>query len=299
MSRPARAVVGFVGLGAMGAPMARSLARGGVPLLVSDTDRARVADVVADTGAGDASLDTIGATAQIVVLMLPNSDVVAHVVGELAATMVAGTLVIDMSSSDPLRTRELGEQLAARGCRLVDAPVSGGVARARTADLAIMVGGEEADAERARPILALMGSTIIRTGALASAHAMKALNNLSSAAGFLAGIEVLLIGKAFGLDAESMVDVLNASTGMNNSTQRKFRQFVLSGSYDSAFGLDLMLKDLATALDLATAVGVDAAFSRHCLQYWRAAQSALGPGRDHTELARYAERRTGSRLGQL
>lgn len=292
--------IGFIGLGAMGAPMVKNLSRGDVRLLVSDTDDARVSGVVAETGAQEASLDTIGASADVVILMLPNSDVVDEVVDFLlSSTMRAGTLVIDMSSSNPLRTRGVGVRLSEHGCRLIDAPVSGGVPRARTADLAIMVGGSGDDIDEAEPLLALMGSAVMRTGGLASAHAMKALNNLASAAGFLAGVEVLLIGDAFGLNAETMVDVLNASTGMTNSTQRKFRQFVLSGSYDSSFGLDLMVKDLSTALELSTAIGVDVSFSQHCLDYWRAAQTALGAGRDHTELARYAQQRAGHQLGQL
>lgn len=300
MTVPEQRVIGFIGLGAMGAPMVKNLSRGDVRLLVSDTDDARVGAVTAETGAQEASLDAIGAAADVVVLMLPNSDVVEHVVETgLSPAMRAGTLVIDMSSSNPLRTRELGVTLSDRGYRMIDAPVSGGVPRARTADLAIMAGGADDDIDEAEPILQLMGSTVMRTGGLASAHAMKALNNLASAAGFLAGVEVLLIGSAFGLNAESMVDVLNASTGMTNSTQRKFRQFVLSGSYDSSFGLDLMVKDLATALDLSAVLGVEASFSRHCLDYWRDAQTALGAGRDHTELARYAQQRAGHQLGQL
>lgn len=295
----AQRTIGFFGLGAMGAPMAKNLDRGDVRLLVADADHRRVAALIAEGRAEEASLDTIGATADVVILMLPNSDVVEHVVNGLCASMRPGTLVIDMSSSSPLRTRELGGQLSSRGYRLIDAPVSGGVPRARTAELAIMVGGEPADIDEAEPLLQTMGTSIVRTGPLASAHAMKALNNLASAAGFLIGVEVLLIGSAFGLNPDAMVDALNASTGMNNSTQRKFRQFVLSGSYDSSFSLDLMVKDLVTALDLSDAIGVDASFSRHCLTYWLAAQSSLGPGRDHTELARYAERLTGQAIGHL
>src|SRR5215472_5175589 len=123
----------------------------------------------------------------------------------------------------------------ALGSHMIDAPVSGGVPRAKTGDLAIMVGGDSAIIDSVMPVLSAMGTTVLRTGAVGSGQAMKALNNLVSAGGFLIGIEALLIGQRFGLDPAVMVDVLNAATGMNNSTQKKFRQFVLSRKFDAGF----------------------------------------------------------------
>ena len=105
---------------------------------------------------------------------------------------------------------------------------------------------------------------------------MKALNNLVSAGGFLIGIEALLIGQKFGLDPALMVDVLNASSGMNNSTQRKFKQFVLSRRFDSGFGLDLMVKDLAIALEVGKEIPTP--FASLCQEMWGSAASLLGPG---------------------
>jgi 3-hydroxyisobutyrate dehydrogenase len=139
-----------------------------------------------------------------------------------------------------------------------------------------------------------MGTTITRTGGVGSAHAMKALNNLVSAGGFLIGIEALLIGQRFGLDPALMVDVLNASTGMNNSTQKKFRQFVLSRRFDSGFGLDLMVKDLSIALGVAEDTATAAPFSRLCRELWASASAVLGPGQDHTDLARFSETLAGA-----
>jgi 3-hydroxyisobutyrate dehydrogenase len=125
---------------------------------------------------------------------------------------------------------------------------------------------------------------------------MKALNNLVSAAGFAAGIEALVIGAKFGLDTATMVDILNASSGMNNATQRKFKQFVLSRRFDSGFGLDLMRKDLGIALELAHDSQTPAPLSDACRTLWDAAASTLGPGRDHTEMARHSERLGGIEL---
>ena len=141
-----------------------------------------------------------------------------------------------------------------------------------------------------------MGSTLTRSGGIGSAHAMKALNNLVSAGGFLIAMEALLAGSRFGLDPALMVDVLNASTGMNNSTQKKMKQFVLSRSFDSGFGLDLMVKDLGIALGVARDTATPAPFSALCRELAAAAQAMLGPGHDHTEFALLSERLAGAAL---
>jgi 3-hydroxyisobutyrate dehydrogenase len=125
---------------------------------------------------------------------------------------------------------------------------------------------------------------------------MKALNNLVSAGGFLIGIEALLIGQRFGLDPGMMTDVLNASTGMNNATQKKFRQFVLSRRFDSGFSLDLMVKDLSIALDVARESGAAAPFAALCRELWASAAASLGPGQDHTAMARLSEQLAGTVL---
>jgi 3-hydroxyisobutyrate dehydrogenase len=189
----------------------------------------------------------------------------------------------------PDATRAIAARLEADGIAMIDAPVSGGVSRAKTGELAIMAGGDAGAIDRAQPALEAMGSSVIRTGSIGSAHAMKALNNLVSAGGFLIGIEALLIGQRFGLDPALMVDVLNVSTGMNNSTQKKFKQFVLSRKFDAGFGLDLMVKDLGIALGVASETDTTTPFSSLCLELWSAAQKTLGRGQDHTAVARFQE----------
>jgi 3-hydroxyisobutyrate dehydrogenase len=205
-------------------------------------------------------------------------------------------VVVEMSSGVPTITRALAEQVAAAGAHMVDAPVSGGVPRAKTGELAIMFGGSEAILERVRPVLSCMGTSITRTGDVGSAHAMKALNNLVSAGGFLIGVEALMIGKRFGLDPSAMVDVLNSSTGMNNSTQKKFKQFVLSGQYNAGFGLDLMVKDLSIALEIGRDTNTPTPFSALCREMWASCAAMLGPGQDHTAIAKLTETLAGDTL---
>jgi 3-hydroxyisobutyrate dehydrogenase len=150
-----------------------------------------------------------------------------------------------------------------------------------------MVGGDSRPIEAVSGILSTLGTTITRTGGIGSGQAMKALNNLTSATGLAKAVEVILIGQAWGLEPDLMVDVLNASTGMSNSTLKKVKQFVLSENFDSGFGLDLAVKDIKTALDIADAVGVHTVLAPVTGALFSDAQQFLGPGHDHTEVARY------------
>jgi 3-hydroxyisobutyrate dehydrogenase len=282
--------VGFAGLGNMGWPMAANLVRAGFEVTVTDIADGRAAAFAAEAG-GRAAATAAGAAdgCDALVTVLPTSSDVTDVIAGARGAIPAGALVIEMSSGVPAATQSLAADLAGAGVALIDCPVSGGVTRARSGELAIMAGGAAEQVERARPLLTAMGTTIHHCGGVGAGQAMKALNNLVSAGGFLIGIEALLIGQRSGLDPALMTDVLNASSGMNNSTQRKFRQFVLSRRFDSGFGLDLMVKDLLTALGLARDTGTPVPFAALCCELWNTAAVVLGPGQDHTALARLSE----------
>jgi len=287
--------IGFVGLGQMGQPMAALLAKAGYKLRVFDADPVASSAFAASSAAKlCATAADVAVGVQVYITMLPDGRAVQEVLtgaGKVAGVLAPGAIVADMSSSDPVGTRKLGEALAKRAVVLVDAPVSGGVARARNGTLSIMAGGDPKAIERLRPVFEKMGNKVFLTGPLGSGHAMKALNNYVSAAGLLAAAEAILIGRAFGLDPEVMTDVLNASTGRNNSTDLKLKQHILSGKFGTGFSVGLMAKDLATASDLAEAVGAKALFARQCSGLWSEAARKLGPGADHTEIYRYLEER--------
>lgn len=291
--------IGFIGIGAMGWPMASCLVKAGFDVVVYDTRPEQSQRFAAEVGGkAAADLRALAAGADVIVTILPNSAVVEKVLfGDdgIAAALPGGAVIIDMTSGVPARTVEFADRVSALGHALFDAPVSGGVARARTGELAIMVGGEDDVIEKVRPVLDAMGN-VIRTGRIGSGHAMKALNNLVSAGGFLIGIEALLIGSKFGIDPGVMVDTLNSSTGTNNSTQKKFRQFVLSRGFDSGFALELMVKDLAIALEVARDGNVNAPFANLCKEMWASASAVLGTGADHTALAKFSEMLAGSEI---
>jgi 3-hydroxyisobutyrate dehydrogenase len=278
--------VAFIGVGAMGAPMAGCIARSGRSVTVYDSSQERAIDVAAEHHCHAAGVIGDLAVADIVVTMLPTGGIVRdlYLRDGLAQILRRGAIAIDMSSSDPSGTRELGEALTAFGITLLDAPVSGGVPRAVQGTLTIMIGGnDKGSIERAKPLLSSMGDRLFDTGGLGSGHAMKALNNFVAAASFAACAEALLTGQRFGLDPRRMVEILNVSTGRNFHTDLVLLEHVVGGKFASGFQLGLLAKDVGIAADLAHDVGLDAPLVRLVSQRFDAARDALGYTRDHTE----------------
>ena len=290
--------VGFVGIGNMGTPMAGHLVKAGWKVTVYDTDRDKVRSFVASGGGtAAASLEELGRNADVVITMLPDGHVVRRVAlgkaagdDSLSRGFAKGATIIDMSSSAPVGTRELGKDLAERGVALIDAPVSGGVKGAVAATLAIMVGGEQRLAERFDGMLSAMGRRFY-VGSLGSGHAAKVLNNYVSAAGLAAAAEAVRVAERFGIDPQTLINVINASTGRNNSTENKFAQFILNGKFNSGFALGLMAKDLTLAMEVAQACNVHADLGHATLALWKKAEQAVGGAADHTEIARYVNER--------
>ncbi len=287
--------LGFIGTGTMGAPMVHRLAAAGHTPVVQDADGARAHEVAARDGLTVAdSAQELGASCETVILMLPDSAVVRAVclgAGGVAEGMTEGGVIVDMSSSDPVETRRLGTQLAERGITLLDAPVSGGVRKARDGTLAIMLGGNDTAAmDRVAPVLAPMGH-VFRAGPLGAGHATKALNNYVSAAGLVAACEAVIVGRDFGLDPAVLTEIVNASTGRNNSTENKVAQFILSGDYRAAgFALSLMTKDVHLAASLGAHTGRDLPGLAALDAIWEAAREALPADADHTEVFSFLDR---------
>jgi 3-hydroxyisobutyrate dehydrogenase len=282
----------------MGQPMSARLGAAGFRVAAFDVD-ARARETAARNPGVDAvsSVSAVAAGAGAVVLILPDSRAVRQVVLDagLLETMQSGAVLIDMSSSDASETRAMAGRLAARGVRFVDAPVSGGVAGARDGTLTIMAGGAESDLADCRPVLEVLGKEVIHVGDLGAGHAVKALNNLLSATSLLASSEVLATAIEFGLDPEVVLDVVNRSSGKSWSTELKLPKFVLSGSFDSGFGLGLMLKDIRLATGLARRMGTPALLGEAVVDYWAQAARALAEDADHTEIAKWVVQRQESR----
>jgi 3-hydroxyisobutyrate dehydrogenase len=280
------ATVGFVGLGRMGAPMATRLAEAGYQVQGYDVSEAAAGNWAERAGSCPAAtLSAAAAGAAAVILMLPDSVVVRRVLTGLAPA--PGTVVVDMSSSEPLVTRELAAELARGGVTLVDAPVSGGVAGAVSGRLTIMAGGAPADLARVRPLLDVLGARVVRVGGVGAGHAVKALNNLLSATHLLATSEAMAAAAEFGLDVPTVLGAINSSSGRSGSTENKWPNFIVPRTFDSGFSLRLLLKDMRIALGLAEAAGTPAALSAAATALWAEAAEALPADADHTEIARW------------
>ena len=280
--------VGFVGLGKMGWPMARNLVAAGFSLVVRDADPERQASFAGEHGCVAADTAHAFADTTVVVTMLPDDRTVREAMldwdGGIGSSLSPGAVVVDMSSSNPVGTSELGERLAAMGIALVDAPVSGGVTRADEGTLTLMVGGDDEDAiARAQPVLGVLGERIFRTGPLGSGHAMKALNNFVGGATYAVVVEALAVGRRFGLDPATMIDVMNASSGRSFNTEHVVKDHVLTGAYATGFALGLLSKDIGIAAALATGCDVDAPLIQAVSSRWSEAAADLGAAADHSE----------------
>lgn len=273
--------VGWVGLGAMGAAMA--------PRLVSVTDRLIGYDINPQAGQAcgfhQATELAELATADAVVTMLPDGNAVREVAETVMAAGFSG-LLIDMSSCHPQDSRELAGKLTALGCRFIDAPVSGGVAKAVSGELMIMAGGADADIRQVQPLLSKLG-TVRQVGPIGAGHAMKALNNYVSAAGLLASFQALATAAAAGITPETFVNVINGSTGRNNTTEVKLKKFILNEAFNSGFALHLMAKDVNIACQLIDEAGHTVEVTPALAACLDEAVAALGLQADHTELYRY------------
>jgi 3-hydroxyisobutyrate dehydrogenase len=290
--------IGFIGLGVMGTPMAGHLARVGYELTVLDVDRTKV-DALVETSAAIGPAATprdVAAASDIVITMLPSGEFVRDVAlgtDGLIEGFSGGELLLDTSSSEPWFTLETAEALERANIAMVDAPVSGAEWGAKAAELVFMVGGDAAAVARVEPLLDVMGKQTFHLGPVGSGHAMKSINNLITAMTLLATAEGLALGTKLGLDPNVMTDVLNVSTGMSWITQTHIRQRITSRTFDDPFKLELMVKDIRIAMEMATQKAVETPFCALGRELWNSADEAAGRGASVSELVRWVERQSG------
>ena len=270
----------------MGAPMGTRLMGAGYPLKAYDPSedaRSRA------TGAGAAVVSSpqeLSAGSDVVITMLPDGPAVAATAETLLAGFTPGALWIEMTSSDPKVTAEVGAQAVEAGVQFVDAPVTGGVPRATRGELTAMAAGPQEALTRARPILELLASKVIDLGeAPGLGDTAKAINNLLSAANLLIAAEGLGLARSHGLDPERFLEVINGGTGQSNATTWKIPEYVLSERFDAGFTIGQYLKDMATAIAIADRAGAPMEVSRGATAAWRAIAETLAAS-DHTFAAK-------------
>lgn len=296
-STQSRPTAAFVGLGAIGFPMARHLAAGAT-LAVWNRTRSRAAEFAARTGARDAASAADAADgAEFFVTCLPTSAEVEQILfgpGGAAARLKPGAVVVDCTSGDPATSRKIATRLATDGILFIDAPVSGGVAGAEAGTLTAMVGGTAEVLERARPVLACFAGKIVHCGAVGAGDAVKAVNNALLAVHLWSTAEGLAALSKLGVDPAVALEVINSSSGRSNTSMNLFPERVLNGSFPRTFRVALLDKDVRIAAGIAHETGTPADLLDTTARLFAEAHRELGEEADHVEAVRVVEQRAGT-----
>jgi 2-hydroxy-3-oxopropionate reductase len=291
--------IGFIGLGVMGDPMARNLIEAGHSLVVHSRSPEPV-EALAKAGAEVASGPReVGERSDVVITMLPDSAAVESVVlGEdgVLAGATEGDLLIDMSTIHPTVAVAIARAAAERGVAALDAPVSGGDVGAQQGTLSIMVGGETGDVERARPLLEVLGKTIVHVGEPGAGQVVKACNQVVVAVTIAAVSEALVLGSKAGVDPKRILDVLGGGLAANKVMEMRRTNF-LEHDFTPGFRIDLHHKDLNIALESGDAFGVPLPVTGLVQQYMRALRAKGHGGDDHSGLLQLVEELAEHRIG--
>ena len=285
--------IGFIGLGAMGYPMARHLAKEHEVVVWNRTKEkaerhsrehgTKLAQNLTDTAAGD-----------VIITMLPTSREVDEIVGQLLPSVRRGTLWIDATSGDPNVSRETAKRLAAKGVEFVDAPVTGAIVGAENATLTIMIGGSKEAFERAKEILRLNGKTLIHVGDIGSGHAIKVLTNSIMGATVWMTAECLLLAKQLGIDIKTALAVTNAGSGRSNASENLLPMRLAEGKWPLVFKLAHHDKDIRIAASLAHQQHASTPMLALTSQLFTAALHELGDKADYIEVAKIVARMNGT-----
>ena len=294
--------IGYIGLGVMGGALARRLLREH-KLTVFDLSKERCAEFAALGATVAASPAEVGAACDIVLTCLPTSAQVRAVIfGDndgLIRGMKPGGLIADQTSGAAAQTRAMAEELASSGIQLIDAPVSGGPRGADAGTIAIMVGSDEAQYARVEPVLKVISPNVAHVGSLGAGHALKSLNNMLSAANRVLAFEAVSLAAANGIDPKVAVEVINKSSGMNNSTLNVFPKNIFTDDFHMRFTLALMEKDVALAAELGAGLLPELSLAPFVLRNYRAAIERFGRDADIHEILRMYEEATGTVVSKV
>jgi 3-hydroxyisobutyrate dehydrogenase len=285
--------LGFIGLGAMGFPMARHLAKQH-QVIVWNRTREKAERHAREHGSALAGDLADVAAAEVIITMLPTSKEVDEIVDRLLGDVRKGTLWIDATSGDPNVSKETAKRLADKGVAFVDAPVTGATVGAENATLTIMIGGEASDFERAREVLQLCGKTIIHVGPVGAGHAIKVLTNSIMGATVWITSECLLLAKQYGIDIKTALAVTNAGSGRSNASENLLPMRLADGKWPLVFKLLHHDKDIRIASSISHQQHASTPMLALTQQLFTAALHELGDGADYIEVAKIVAKMNGA-----
>lgn len=284
--------IGFIGLGIMGRPMAKNLIKAGHELVVCDFNKDHVADLVSCGAKSAANGAEMAKEVDVIITMVQNSPQVrAAVLGEngVAETAKTGFTLIDMSSIDPVESKKIGEELAKKGCKMLDAPVSGGEPKAIDGTLSVMVGGEKEDFDKFLPVLKAMAASVTYVGSLGAGNIAKLANQIVVACNIAAVAEALTFSKKVGADPELVYQAIRG--GLAGSTVMDAKApMMIAGNYKPGFRIELHIKDLTNALNAAHAVNAPVPLTGEVMEMMQSLKAYGFEKDDHSALARYYEK---------
>lgn len=292
--------IGLIGLGIMGKPMAMNILKAGYDLTVFDRNTAATDTVVAAGGKAASSAREIGETCDVVLTMLPNSPHVKSVMlGEdgVAEAMKPGSVFIDMSSINPIASKEIAEELAKKGIAMLDAPVSGGEPKAIDGTLSFMVGGAQETFDAYKPLLETMGASVIRCGEVGAGNTTKLANQVVVALNIAAVSEAFMLAEKAGVDPNLVFNAIKG--GLAGSTVMNAKvPMILEGNFKPGFKIDLHIKDLTNAIDTAHAVGAPVPLTAAVMEILQNLHFDGFGQDDHSGIAKYYEKLTGTHIGR-
>jgi 3-hydroxyisobutyrate dehydrogenase len=287
----------FLGLGAIGRPMAARIAAAGLPLSVWNRTGERAADFARQHGARHANtpIDAVRDADVIVTCFSTSPDVYSILDGPtgLLAGLKRGAVLVDCTSGDPKTSRQIAQRLAEHGVDFLDAPVSGGTSGAEKGTLTVMIGGDAAVLERARPVLETFGQKLVHCGAIGAGDTVKAVNQAFLAVHLLSAAEGLATLVREGVDPAKALEVINASSGRSNSSMNLIPERVLTRAFPRTFRLALLEKDIGIAAQLARENKVPAPVTQLTADVFRIARGELGELADHVEIVKLVEQWAG------
>ena len=284
--------IGFIGLGIMGKPMAQNLIKAGYSLIVYDIAPEKVSQLVAAGAEAASSSSEAARASQIVITMLPNSPEVKEAVlgaGGVLEGAKTGTILIDMSSIAPLASKEVSQRAKEHRVTVMDAPVSGGEPKAVDGTLAIMVGGPQEAFDKVKDILAVMGASVTRVGAIGSGNTTKLANQIIVALNIAAMSEAMVLATKSGVDPEKVYQAIRAGLAGSAVLDAKM-PLALQGNFKPGFRIELHIKDLANALDTAHALGVPVPLSSAVMEIMQTLKAEGKGAEDHGAIIQYYEK---------
>lgn len=291
--------IGFVGLGAMGKPMACNLLKAGYEVYAFDVVEAAVREMEGKGARGCATAGELAGKADAIICSLPNAKIVESVMcseGGVFENCKAGTIIIDMSSVAPNSTKAMAKKAAEKGIGYIDAPVSGGVSGAAAGTLTIMVGADDAAFEKVKPVLDVLGKNIYHVGEVGGGDAIKMVNNLLLGCNMAALSEALTLGVKCGLSVETMKEVISVSSGRSYALDAKLEKFIMADQFTGGFAVDLQYKDLGLALEASRDERVPLPMTAAAVQVYEMAR-AKGQGReDMSSVVKVWEDLTGAKV---